>query len=76
MSVQIAVRLPDDIAEFVDEQVRSGAAASRAAIVVRALQRERAREAAEQDARIYADAQPSDLDDLAAWSTPQSLDVD
>jgi antitoxin MazE3 len=77
MTVQIAVRLPDDIVAFVDERVSSGAAPSRAAVVTRALERERRREAAEHDARIYAAAnQPSDLDELATWAAPQAMDIE
>jgi Arc/MetJ-type ribon-helix-helix transcriptional regulator len=77
MTIQIAVRLPDDIVAFVDGQVRSGAAASRAAVVARALDRERRRETAERDAAIYAaDAGPHDLDGLATWATAQPMDID
>ena len=77
MSVQIAIRLPEDIAEYVDEQVASGAAPSRAAVVTRALERERRRQAAERDARIYAaEASTGDLDALAAWAGTQPLDLD
>jgi Arc/MetJ-type ribon-helix-helix transcriptional regulator len=77
MSVQIAVRLPDDVVTFVDEQVSSGAAASRAAVVARALDRERRRVAAERDAAIYAaGVEGHDLDDLAAWATAQPMDLD
>jgi Arc/MetJ-type ribon-helix-helix transcriptional regulator len=77
MTVQIAVRLPDEIVAFVDEQVSSGAAPSRAAFVARALERERRREAGERDARIYAAAsQPSDLDELASWAASQLMDIE
>ncbi|HEX6685639.1 MAG TPA: hypothetical protein VF062_22880 [Candidatus Limnocylindrales bacterium] len=77
MTVQIAVRLPDEIVAFVDEQVSSGAAPSRAAVVTRALERERRRDAADRDARIYAAGrQPSDLDELATWTAPQAMDID
>jgi len=77
MSIQIAVRLPDDIVAFVDEQVSSGVAPSRAAVVTRALERDRRCKAAETDARIYAAAsQPSDLDELATWAAPQPMDID
>jgi Arc/MetJ-type ribon-helix-helix transcriptional regulator len=77
MTVQIAVRLPDDIVAFVDEQVSSGAAPSRAAVVARALERERRREAAERDAAIYASQPaPGDLDGLATWATGRSMDID
>lgn len=76
MTTQIAVRLPDDIVEYVDQLVASGVAASRAAVVIRALERDRRRHAAEQDARIYASTGSGDLDDLAAWSTSQPMDLD
>jgi Arc/MetJ-type ribon-helix-helix transcriptional regulator len=54
MSTQIAVRLPDDIVEFVDGQVSDGTASSRAVVVKRALQRERRRAIAARDAAILA----------------------
>jgi Arc/MetJ-type ribon-helix-helix transcriptional regulator len=76
MSTQIAVRLPDEIVAFLDEQVDSGAAASRAAVVTRALERERRRAEAEQDARIYAAGGSDDLDALAAWAGGHALDLD
>lgn len=77
MTVQIAVRLPDELVAFVDDEVSSGNASSRAAVVTRALERERRRAAAEQDARIYAaTSQPTELDELAAWAAPQPMDID
>ncbi|MFI4977262.1 MAG: ribbon-helix-helix domain-containing protein [Solirubrobacterales bacterium] len=54
MSKQIAVRLPNDLVDFVDEVVDSGAARSRAAVVTRALERERRRAVAARDAQILA----------------------
>jgi Arc/MetJ-type ribon-helix-helix transcriptional regulator len=54
MSKQIAVRLPEDLVDFVDEQVGSGAGRSRAAVVARALERDRRRAAAARDAAILA----------------------
>jgi Arc/MetJ-type ribon-helix-helix transcriptional regulator len=54
MSKQIAVRLPDELVEFVDGVVESGAGRSRAAVVTRALERERRRVVAERDAEILA----------------------
>jgi Arc/MetJ-type ribon-helix-helix transcriptional regulator len=54
MSKQIAVRLPDDLVDFVDEIVDSGAGRSRAAVVTRALERERRRVVAARDAQILA----------------------
>jgi Arc/MetJ-type ribon-helix-helix transcriptional regulator len=58
MSKQIAVRLPDDLVDFVDEIVGSGAARSRAAVVTRALDRERRRAVAARDAEILARTGP------------------
>lgn len=58
MSKQIAVRLPDDLVDFVDEIVASGSERSRAAVVTRALERERRRKLAERDARILAATGP------------------
>ena len=43
MSKQIAVRLPDDLVNFLDELVASDDEASRASIVTRALKREKRR---------------------------------
>lgn len=66
MSKQIAVRLPEDLVEFVDEVVGSGRGRSRAAVVTRALERERRRMVAARDAEILAVAGPDpDLAGLA-----------
>jgi Arc/MetJ-type ribon-helix-helix transcriptional regulator len=54
MSKQIAVRLPDDLVAFLDELVDSEQQASRAAVVTRALERERRRMVAARDAEILA----------------------
>jgi Arc/MetJ-type ribon-helix-helix transcriptional regulator len=54
MSKQIAVRLSDELIEFVDGAGRDGRKQSRAAVVTRALERERRRLAAERDAEILA----------------------
>lgn len=58
MSKQIAVRLPDELVEFVDRAVASGDARSRASVVKRALERERRRAVAERDAEILAATGP------------------
>jgi Arc/MetJ-type ribon-helix-helix transcriptional regulator len=58
MSKQIAMRLPNDLVDFVDQAVASGNARSRAAVVTRALQREQRRLAAERDAQILARSGP------------------
>jgi Arc/MetJ-type ribon-helix-helix transcriptional regulator len=64
MSRQIAVRLPDDIVEFLDQAVRDGDG-SRAKVVTRALERERRRKRAERDVAILARVTDED-DDLGA----------
>lgn len=52
MTKQIAVRLPDELVAFVDEVVESGRERSRAAVVIRALEREQRRTVAAHDAEI------------------------
>ncbi|MDQ2837843.1 MAG: ribbon-helix-helix domain-containing protein [Actinomycetota bacterium] len=75
MSKQIAVRLPDDLVEFIDGLVSHGDASSRAAVVSHALDRERRRRVAARDAAILAGvgADP-DLDGLAAYAATTSMD--
>jgi hypothetical protein len=69
MSKQIAVRLPDDLVEFVDEAVESGNARSRATFVARVLERERRRLLAARDAEILARTGPDpDLVGLAEYA--------
>ncbi len=58
MSKQIAVRLPDELVDFIDEIVDSEAGRSRAAVVTRALERERRRANAARDAEILARTGP------------------
>ena len=75
MSTQIAVRLPDDLVAFVDDLVRRGDATSRAAVVARALERERRRKVAERDAAILAHAgTDTDLDSLAEYAAATAMD--
>jgi Arc/MetJ-type ribon-helix-helix transcriptional regulator len=69
MSKQIAVRLPDELVDFVDERVGSGDGRSRAAIVTYALERERRRVVAARDAQILACSGPDpELAGLAEYS--------
>jgi Arc/MetJ-type ribon-helix-helix transcriptional regulator len=78
MTIQITVRLPDDLVEFIDEQVHHGEASSRASAVAAALARERRRRVAVQDAAILASqsgTDPDGLDDLAAWAAIQPMDI-
>jgi len=69
MSKQIAVRLADDLVKFVDEVVSSDGQRSRAAVVARALERERRRTAAARDAEILAATGPDpELAGLAEYA--------
>lgn len=77
MSKQIAVRLSDELVEFVDQVVEAGGARSRAAVVTRALERERRRAVAERDAEILArTAADPELEGLAGYARRQPLDLD
>ena len=74
MSRQIAVRLPDDLVEFIDQVVESGQASSRAAVVARAVDRERRREIAERDVAILSLAGPDpEFDQLAEFAATTPL---
>ena len=75
MSTQIAIRLSDDMVAFIDDLVRSGDAGSRAAVVTRALERERRRKVAERDAAILSRQEPDpDLDGLAEFAATIPLE--
>jgi Arc/MetJ-type ribon-helix-helix transcriptional regulator len=82
MSVQMTVRIPDNLARYVDDRVEAGAASSRAEFIAHALdelmrQEEREREIAlvdelnARDESLYPD-----LDGLAEWGTHQPMDLD
>jgi len=76
MSTQIAVRLPDDMVAFLDGEVSSHRASSRAALVLRALERERRRQVAARDAEILAQvSDQDDVDSLAAYAEDVSADL-
>lgn len=76
MTRQIAVRLPDDLVTFLDEAVKQGKARSRAALVARALDRERRRDIAARDAAILAQVgtEVEDLDRLSEFVARTPLD--
>jgi Arc/MetJ-type ribon-helix-helix transcriptional regulator len=70
MSTQIAIRLPEEMVAFLDNAVAEGKAASRAALVGVALEREMRRQAAEHDAVILREQGSADeLDALVTWTT-------
>lgn len=77
MSKQIAVRLPDDIVNFVDSLVSGGEATSRAGVVTQALERERRRAIAARDAAILAGADDDhDMQRLAEHGASAPLDLE
>lgn len=82
MSVQMTVRIPDDLAKYVDDHVASGDASSRAEMIARGLdelmrREEREREMALVD-KLNAQGQSlyPDLDGLAEWGANQPMDVE
>ena len=77
MSKQIAVRLPDEIVAFVDGLISEGKAHSRAAVVNRALERERRRAVAARDVAILAgDGDDPEMDSLAEHVVDAPLDLE
>jgi Arc/MetJ-type ribon-helix-helix transcriptional regulator len=82
MSTQIAVRLPDEIVAYIDEQVRSGRARSRAAVLSRAVTRDVRRERAERDLAVIlagkaaGDIDADTFDNLSAAASQTELDID
>ncbi len=77
MSIQIAVRLPDDTVAFLDRQVAEKKAASRAEVIARALERERRRELAARDAAILAEfGEDPDLAGLIRYMSGHPVDPD
>jgi Arc/MetJ-type ribon-helix-helix transcriptional regulator len=76
VSIQIAVRLPDGMVEFLDRLVAEGQATSRASVIERALAREIRREIAARDAAILAEAgADADMDSLADYAARTPLDA-
>lgn len=77
MSKQIAVRLSDDLVDFVDSIVETGEQRSRAAVVTRALERERRRTIAARDAEILSASGPdADLASLADHVVDVRMDLE
>ena len=75
MTVQMTVRIPDELAEFVDSEVANGAK-SRAEVIARALRREVRRRRAEHDAAIYAaKGEDPELESLIEWSTQNAARI-
>jgi Arc/MetJ-type ribon-helix-helix transcriptional regulator len=57
MSTEIVVRLPDAIVEFIDAEVGAGHSPSRAAFILRALEREHHRRCAARSAAVLAETE-------------------
>jgi Arc/MetJ-type ribon-helix-helix transcriptional regulator len=77
VSIQIAVRLPDDMVERLDSIVAGGQAPSRASVIERALAREFRRLLAARDAEILAQAgDDGDPDSLAEFAARVPTDLD
>ncbi|MFZ2526302.1 MAG: antitoxin [Rhodococcus sp. (in: high G+C Gram-positive bacteria)] len=77
---QIAIRLPADLVAFLDDEVGSEHARSRADVVARALRHEQRRLIAERDVAILAAwrdrEDPDHLDSLADHASATPLDID
>ena len=69
MTVQMTIRVDDDLAAFVDQAVNAGEG-SRADVINQAIKRELRRRGAERDARIYASNADPDLesDAYTTWA--------
>jgi len=78
VSIQIAVRLPDQLVNSLDELVDSGVARSRASVIERALLRELRYQRMLQEVEILNSGigADKDLDALAGFSGNVALDVD
>lgn len=76
MSVQMTIRVDDDLATFIDEAVKAGEG-SRADVMNRAIRREIRRRAAQRDAQIYSSSAGLDLesDTYAAWAARNASQV-
>lgn len=73
---QISIRLPDEMVAFLDGEVKDHRASSRAALVLRALERERRRQIAARDAEILAKvSSEDDMDSLATHVDDLSRDL-
>lgn len=77
MSKQIAVRLPDELVDFVDGLVAQGRFESRAAVVTRELRRLKRRIEAEQDAEIYRrEGDDPELAEFARYASKLPMNLD
>lgn len=78
VSKQIAVRLPEEVVDFIDKEVDQRHSESRASFVLKALKREQRRLIAARDAEILAEGAiaDDDFDALAAHVSTFEQDID
>ena len=75
MSIQIAISVPEDVVSFLDEEVASGSAPSRADIVRRALEEHRRRVLADRDIEILKVSRDPDLEAITRAVSRTPLDL-
>ena len=78
VSTQIAIRLPDELVEHLDDQVRRGAAGTRTELIRTLLTQElrRADKEAERAVLALRWDDPDDLAGLAAWAARRPLPLE
>jgi len=78
MTIQIAIRLPDELVAYIDSHIAAGDATSRADMVTRALEHERRHDVEKRDAEIYAQHgdQDPELDAWVTWTAAHPINVD
>lgn len=77
MTVQMTVRIPDDLAAFVDAQVTAGTAPSRAVAVAEALRHERRRQEQQREIAILIATEPDpESMAIAEWASKNVPPID
>lgn len=78
VSTQIAIRLPDELVEQLDEQVRKGIAGNRTELIRALLARELRRVEIEAERAVLEQpwADPDDLAGLATWAGRRPLPLE
>lgn len=78
----MTVRIPDNLAKYVDDHVQAGSAASRAEMIARALGELMRREEREREMALVDDLNARneslypDLEGLAEWGVRRPMDID
>ena len=73
MSTQIAVRLPDELAAYLDQAVATGRVKSRVELVSRLIARDARRQRAEENLQRLIDAGGLDDDDAIAMAMAMAM---